>query len=136
MSGSPSRTDISALRWIDLLFSGPPLGLGWYLRGGHRRLPSRVGVWGDLRLLVVVQRTGHKVGFEFCQREIFPFLSLAQERAALKGTEGRGLTVQRSYRAISAHVFQDDFPTRMHEHSPLSFPLLITTVGHNDFRFR
>ena len=70
----------------------PPLGLGSYLRGGHR-LPSRVGVWSYLRLLVRVQPTGHKVGFEFRQREIFPFLSLGQERAALRGTEGRCLTV-------------------------------------------
>ena len=102
-----------------------------HLRGGHH-LPSRVGVWVDLRL-VVVRRTGRKVGFKYRQREIFPLLSLGQKRASLKGTEGRGLTVQRSYRAISAHVFQDDFPTRMHELtlprlSPCSLRLWAKTI--------
>jgi hypothetical protein len=101
------------------------------LRGGHR-LPSRVGVWNDLQL-VVVRRAGRKVGFKYRQREIFPILSLAQEGAALKGTEGRGLTVQGSYRAILAHVFQDDFPTHMHELTPLwpspcSLRLWATTI--------
>ena len=110
----------------------PVVGPRIYLRGGHRP-PSRVGVWGYLRLLVTVQPTGHKVGFELCQRENFPFPSLAQERTALKGTEGRGLTVQRSYRAISAHVFQDGFPTRMHDLtlpclSPCSLPMWTTTI--------
>jgi hypothetical protein len=105
--------------------------LNVYLRGGHR-FPSRVGVWGDLRL-VVVRRTDRKVGFKCRQRAIFPFLSLAQERAALKGTEGRGLTVQRSYRAILAHIFQDDFLTHMHELtlpwlSPCSLRLWATTI--------
>ena len=60
--------------------------LGSYLRAGHCLL-SRVGVWGYL--WVRVQPTDHKIGFEFRQREIFPFLSLAQERGALRGTEGR-----------------------------------------------
>jgi hypothetical protein len=105
--------------------------LDGYLRGGHR-LPSRVGVWDDLRL-VVVRRIDRKVRFKYRQREIFPFLSLAQQRAALKGTEGRGLTVQRSYRAILAHVFQDDFPTCMHDLtlpclSPCLLRLLATTI--------
>lgn len=107
----------------------------WCLRGGHH-LPPRVGVWGDLRLFVVVRRAGHKIGFELRQRAIFPFLGVVQERASLQGAEGRGLTVQRSYRAIFAHVFQDDLPIHVHERSPRSFPLLATTLGDNDFQFR
>jgi hypothetical protein len=105
----------------------------WRLRGGHR-LPPRVGVGGVLRLFVVARPTRHKIGFEYGQSEIFPFPGVVQERAALQRAKGRGLTVQRSYRATSAHVFQDDFPTRRHERSPQSFPLLVTILGGNDFQ--
>jgi len=48
-----------------------------------------------------------EVSFELCYCETFPFLGLLQERPALKGTEGRSLTVQRSYRAVSAYILQD-----------------------------
>jgi hypothetical protein len=61
---------------------------------------------------------------------------VVQEGAALTGAEGCGLTVQGSNRATSAHVFQDDFPARMHERSPRSCPLLVTILGDNDFQFR
>jgi hypothetical protein len=54
-----------------------------------------------------------EVGFELRHCEMFPFLGLLQERPALKGTEGRSLTVQRSYRAVSAHVLQDGFPLHL-----------------------
>jgi hypothetical protein len=107
----------------------------WCLRGGHR-LPPRGGVWGVLRLFDVARCTRRKIGFKCGQGEIFPFLGVIQERASLKGAEGRGLTVQGSYRAISAHVFQDDFPARMHDRSPRSFPLLVMTLGDNNFQFR
>jgi hypothetical protein len=56
------------------------------LRGGHC-LPFRVGVRSGLRLFVVIQRTVRKVGFEFRQGAIFPFLGLAEERGALKRTD-------------------------------------------------
>ena len=94
----------------------------WYLRSDGHFLPLCVVVSGDLRLFIAVPCTGHKVGFELRQREIFPLISLIQERVPLKGTEGCGLTVQGSYRAIPAHALQDGVPTRIHELIPLSFP--------------
>jgi hypothetical protein len=94
---------------------------GGALRRSHR-FPPRIGIYDDLRLSIVVRSVGHKVGFEFRQREMLPFPGLAQERASLNGAEARGLTVQRSYRAISAHVFQDGFPAGMHECDLPCFP--------------
>lgn len=84
------------------------------LSSGHR-LPSRVGIYDDVGRSIIVQRIGREVGFKFGQRQTFPFPGLAQKRAPLIGTEARGLTVQRSNGSISAHVFQDGFPARMHE---------------------
>jgi hypothetical protein len=57
--------------------------------------PSHPGISSDLRLLIVVPAgAGIEVGFEFRYREMLPLLGMPQERPALKGTEGRGLTVQ------------------------------------------
>jgi hypothetical protein len=61
-------------------------------------------------LVVCLAVADLEVGFELCYCATFPFLGLLQERPALKGTEGRSLTVQRSYRAVSAHILQDGFP--------------------------
>ncbi len=58
-------------------------------------LPSHLGVSSDLRLLIVVPAAADvEIGFEFRYREMLPLLGLPKERPALKGTEGRGLTVQ------------------------------------------
>jgi hypothetical protein len=58
-------------------------------------LPSHLGVSSDLRLLIVVPAVADvEVDFEFRYREMLPLLGLPQERPALKGTEGRRLTVQ------------------------------------------
>jgi len=112
---------------------------------GDRTILGRISKRGNryLRTLlmqgarvILLQCTGHKVGLEFRQREIFPLLSLGQKRASLKGTEGRRLTVQRSYRAISAHVFQYDFPTRRHELTlPPFFPCSLRLWGTTIFDF-
>ena len=51
-----------------------------------------------------------EVGFEFSHRELFPFAGLPEQRPALVGTVGRGLTIQRGDRAIPPYVFHDSFP--------------------------
>lgn len=99
------------------------------LRGGHR-LPPRMG--GVLRF-IAARRPRRKIGFECGQSEIFPFPGVVQERAALTGAEGRGLTVQGSYRAISAHAFQNGIPARMHERSPPVVPLARDDLGRQRF---
>ena len=45
-----------------------------------------------------------EVGFELRHRATLPFVCLLQERPFLLGTERRGVTIQRSDGAISAHI--------------------------------
>jgi len=86
-----------------------------YLRGGNH-FPLRVGAPGDFRLHVADRAlTEIEVGFQLRYGEMLPFVGLPQKRTALKGTEGGGSPVQRSYCAVSAHVFHDNFPVRAHE---------------------
>ena len=51
-----------------------------------------------------------EIGLEFGHRAMLPLLRLAQERATLQGTEGRGLAKERSDGAIASHIFQDSVP--------------------------
>src|SRR5437763_1214649 len=64
---------------------------------------------------------------EIClvRRETVPPFSLVQKRPLLKRTQGRSLTAQRSYGAISAHVFHNNLP--IHDHQSFS-PLWIRVV--------
>jgi hypothetical protein len=84
--------------------------------GGGNRLPSRLGAWSDLQLLIVVWAIADgEICFELGDGEMFPPFGLVQERPSLKWTQGRSLTAQRSYGAISAHVFNNNFPVHEHE---------------------
>src|SRR3954447_13407676 len=70
----------------------------------------------------------------FFHRETVPSFSLVQKRPLLKRTQGCSLTTQRSYRAISAHIFHDDLP--FHDHKLFS-PSSSSEWSHlldNDFR--
>jgi hypothetical protein len=97
--------------------------------------PSHLGISSDLRLLIVVPAVADvEVGFEFRYREMLPLLGLSQKGPALRGTECRRLTVQRSYCTISAHVLDYDFPTPDHELIPPSCVKVIATMRQKDFR--
>src|SRR3954470_24104871 len=57
---------------------------------------------------------------EIClfRRETFPPFSLVQKRPLLKRAQGGSLTAQRSYGAISAHIFDNNLP--IYEHALFS----------------
>src|SRR5438067_6466921 len=84
------------------------------------QLPSRLGAWGGLQVVIVI---GAIANNEICffRREAFPSFSLVQKRPLLKRTQGRSLPTQRSYGAISAHIFHNNLPIHDHEFfSPLA----------------
>src|SRR6266705_4706170 len=70
-----------------------------------------VRVWSDVQLFVIIRAVKVKIVFEFGHGETVPPFGLLQKRPLLKRSKRRGLTIQRSCCAISAHFFQDDFPT-------------------------
>src|SRR5882724_9128419 len=115
-------------------------------RGSHRHnvrfalngsLPRRLGVSRDWRSPIVMPAvTGDEIGFEFFDRQTFPLLGLIQQRPALKGPEGRSLTVQGSGGAIAAHLLHDGFPIPDHELIPPSCINDIAKMRRNNFPSR
>jgi len=70
-------------------------------------LRQRTGIAGGevpIRKVLHGSRNALKVGFQFRNRAALPFPGLAQQRPALTGPEGCGLSVQRCDRAIPADV--------------------------------
>src|SRR4051812_15446171 len=84
-----------------------------------QQLPLRLRAWVGLQVVIAVRAIAND---EVCffRRETFPPFSLVQKRPLLKRTQGRSLTTQRSYGAISAHIFHSNLPIHDHElFSPL-----------------
>src|SRR5438067_12756915 len=84
------------------------------------QLPSRLVAWGGLQVVIVI---GAIANNEICffRRETFPPFGLVQKRPLLKRTQGRSLPTQRSYGAISSHIFYNNLPIHDHDlFSPLA----------------
>ena len=70
----------------------------------------------------------------FFRRETFPTFSLVQKRPFLKRTQGRSLTTQGSYGAISAHIFHNNLPIHDHELFSPCFASEWSHLPDKDFR--
>lgn len=77
-----------------------------FSRGGEH-LPSLALSYSRL---IVRAFASHEVVLEFRQSKLLPALRLPQESPALKGTEGRGLAIQRSDCAISTYILKTISP--------------------------
>src|SRR3954469_18037386 len=78
------------------------------------QLPSPLAAQCASQVVIAVRAiANHEICF--LRRQTFPPLSLVQKRPLLKRTQGRSLTTQRSYGAISAHIFYNNLSIHDHE---------------------